>query len=100
MQLIWLQGNPEQACSSMLANRAPTILWYSKKQNAIESSSTFGSEFMALKSGMKLLEGLRYKIRMMGIGIDGHAHVRVDNKSVVKNASIPESSLDVEEEIE
>jgi hypothetical protein len=100
MQLIWLQGNPEQACSSMLTEHL-FCGTARNRQNSIESS-TFGSEFMALKSGMKLLEGLRYKIRMMGIGIDDHAHVRVDNKSVVKNASIlPESSLvDVEEEIE
>jgi hypothetical protein len=72
-------------------NRAP-ILWYSKKQNSIETS-TFGSEFMALKTGMELLEGLRYKLRMMGIGMDGHAHVRVDNMSVVHNSSKPESTL-------
>jgi hypothetical protein len=72
-------------------NRAP-ILWYSKKQNSIETS-TFGSEFMALKTGMELLEGIRYKLRMMGIGIDGHAHVRVDNMSVVTNSSVPESTL-------
>jgi hypothetical protein len=36
-------------------NRAP-ILWYSKKQNSMEAS-TFGSEFMALKTGMELLGG-------------------------------------------
>eukprot|EP00980_Cylindrotheca_fusiformis_P018167 scaffold5886_cov93-Cylindrotheca_fusiformis.AAC.1 len=48
---------------------------------------------MALKTGMELLEGLRYKLRMMGIGMEGHAHVRVDNMSVVKNSSIPESTL-------
>ena len=72
-------------------NRAP-ILWYSKKQNSIETS-TFGSEFMALKTGVELLEGLRYKLRMMGIGMDGHAHVRVDNMSVVHNSSLPESTL-------
>ncbi len=75
----------------IFVNRAP-ILWYSKKQNSIETS-TFGSEFMALKTGMELLEGLRCKLRMMGIGIDGHAHVRVDNMSVVNNASVPESML-------
>jgi hypothetical protein len=56
-------------------NRAP-ILWYSKKQNAIEMS-TFRSEFMALKTGMELLEGLRYKLRTMGMGIYAHAHVPV-----------------------
>jgi len=72
-------------------NRAP-ILWYSKKQHSIETS-TFGSEFQALKVGMELLMGLRYKVRMMGIPLDGYAHVKVDNMSVVKNTSVPESQL-------
>lgn len=72
-------------------NRAP-ILWYSKKQHSIETSR-FGSEFQALKVGMELLIGLRYKVRMMGIPLDGYAHVKVDNMSVVKNTSVPESQL-------
>ena len=72
-------------------NRAP-ILWYSKKQHSIETS-TFGSEFQALKVGMELLLGLRYKVRMMGIPLDGYAHIKVDNMSVVKNSSVPESQL-------
>ena len=37
--------------------------------------------------------GLRYKIRMMGIPLEGYAHVKVDNMSVVKNSSVPESQL-------
>ncbi len=41
-------------------NRAP-ILWFSKKQSTIKTS-LFGSEFQALKVGMELLLGLRYKI--------------------------------------
>jgi len=45
-------------------NKAP-IVCYSKKQNSIETSS-FGSEFMALKTGVELLEGLIYKLKMMG----------------------------------
>lgn len=72
-------------------NHAP-ILWYSKKQNSVETSS-FGSEFMALKTGMELLEALQYKLRMIGVPIDGYAHVRVDNMSVVRNSSVPESTL-------
>jgi len=72
-------------------NRAP-ILWYSKKQNSIETSS-FGSEFSAMKTGVELVEGLRYKLRMMGIPLDGYTHVRADNLSVVKNSSLPESTL-------
>ena len=75
----------------IFVNRAP-IIWYSRKQASIETS-TFGSEFMALKTGMELLEGLRYKLRMMGIPLDGYAHIKVDNMSVVRNTSVPESTL-------
>jgi hypothetical protein len=72
-------------------NRAPMI-WHSKKQNSVETS-TFGSEFIALKTRIDKIKGLRYKLRMMGIPLDGHAHVRVDNMSVVKNTTVPESTL-------
>jgi len=75
----------------IFVNRAP-ILWFSKKQTTIETSS-FGSEFQALKVGIELLLGLRYKIRMMGIPLEGYAHIKVDNMSVVKNTSVPESQL-------
>lgn len=75
----------------IFVNRAP-ILWFSKRQTTIETSS-FGSEFQALKVGIELLLGLRYKIRMMGIPLDGYAHIKVDNMSVVKNTSVPESQL-------
>lgn len=72
-------------------NRSP-ILWHSKRQNSIESS-TFGSEFMALKMCSELVQGLRYKLRMFGIPLDGPAHIRVDNMSVVNNTTLPESVL-------
>ena len=72
-------------------NRSP-IIWYSKKQNTIETSS-FGSEFTALRTGIEIIKGLRYKLRMMGIPLDGHAHLRVDNNSVVCNTTSPESTL-------
>ena len=72
-------------------NSAP-IVWYSKKQNSIETSS-FGSEFSAMKTGVELLEGLRYKLQMMGIPVEGYAYVCADNMSVVKNTSLPESVL-------
>jgi len=70
-------------------NKTP-IIWYSKKQNSIETSS-FGSEFMAL--GVELLEGLIYKLQMMGVPIEGYCHTCVDSMSVVNNTSIPESVL-------
>ncbi|CAJ1952577.1 unnamed protein product [Cylindrotheca closterium] len=75
----------------ILLNHAP-IVWYLKKQNTVETSS-FGSAFAALKTGVELVEGLVYKLQMMGIPIDGHCHTLVDNNSVVMNASRPESVL-------
>jgi hypothetical protein len=32
-----------------------------------------------MKQGVGVIEGLRYKLRMMGIPLDGHAHVKADN---------------------
>ena len=72
-------------------NRAP-IIWYSKWQNTVESS-TFGSEFIAIKTGVELVQGLRFKLHMMGIPVDGPANIFCDNEVVVRNSTIPESTL-------
>ena len=64
------------------------VVWYSKKQNTVESS-TFGSEFVALR----LAKGLRYKLRIFGVSIDGTTSVMCDNQSVMKNATVPTSML-------
>ena len=72
-------------------NGAP-ITWYSKRQNTIESSA-FGSEFVALKIATEMNEGIRYKLRMMGVPIDGPTNCFCDNQSVVTNVSNPESVL-------
>jgi len=68
------------------------ILWYSKRQNTIESSS-FGSEFVALRIAKEMIVALRYKLRMFGVPVVGPASVLCDNQGVVKNASLPESAL-------
>jgi hypothetical protein len=72
-------------------NRAP-IIWYSKKQNTVETS-TFGSEFIAMKTAVELIEALRYKLRMFGVPIMDAANVYCDNASVVTNTTQPESTL-------
>ena len=72
-------------------NRAP-IIWYSKRQNTVESS-TFGSEFIAMKIAVELIEGLRYKLRMMGVPVEDPCNVFCDNEAVVKNSTRPESTL-------
>ena len=72
-------------------NSAP-ISWYSKKQTTVESS-TYGSEFVALRLASEQIISLRYKLRMFGIPINGYANVFCDNESVFKNASFAESRL-------
>ena len=75
----------------IFVNNAP-ILWYSKKQNTVESSS-FGSEFVALRTACDMIVTLRNKLRMFGVPVDGPADVFCDNSGVVKNSSQPESVL-------
>ena len=72
-------------------NNAP-IQWFSKRQNTVESSS-FGSEFVAMRIVTDMIEALRYKLRCFGIPIDGPAEVFCDNQSVVTNSSVPASAL-------
>jgi hypothetical protein len=66
--LIFLNGGP--------------IRWYSKRQNTIESS-TFGSEFVAMKIAMEMNAALRYKLRMMGVPIEGASNTFRDNASAI-----------------
>ncbi len=46
-----------------------------------------------MKTGIEILEGLRYKLRMMGVPLDGHTHVKGDKQSVIHNSSNPKSQL-------
>ena len=75
----------------IMVQSAP-VIWYSKRQNTVETS-TFGSEFIAMKIAVEQVEALRYKLRMMGIPIEGPANLYCDNESVFKNSSFPESAI-------
>lgn len=66
------------------------IIWYSKKQNTVE----FGSELVAMRVTRDLIAALRIKLRkLFGVPLTGPANVLCDNQGVVKNTSIPESTL-------
>ena len=75
----------------LFLNMAP-VMWFSKRQKTVETS-TFGSEIVALRIATELIEGMRYKLRMMGVPIDGACKVFCDNDSVVMNTTRPESPL-------
>ena len=72
-------------------NIAPIVL-FSKHHNNVESS-TFGSEFIAMKQSVELIEALRYKLRMMGFPMEGPTSLFCDNSVVVTNTTTPESTL-------
>ena len=63
-----------------------------KKQNTIEAS-TFGSEYIATRIAVEKIKALRYKLRMLGVSIDGPANLFADNESVIKASMNPESTL-------
>ena len=81
-----LAGNTVTRRSQMgillFVNKAP-IIWLSKRTNTVESS-TFGSEIVAMRSAVDMIESLRYKLRMFGIPIEGPTKVFCDNQAVTK----------------
>jgi hypothetical protein len=72
-------------------NCAP-IVWCSKRQTMVETS-TFSSEFIALKTCMESIVGLRTILRMFGIPIIKETKVLCDNMSAVNNSSKVKSTL-------
>jgi hypothetical protein len=68
------------------------VYFLSKKQTSVETSS-FGSEFVAMKQCCEYLRGLRYKLRMMGIAVNGPCYISGDNQSVLANTTEPGSTL-------
>jgi hypothetical protein len=54
-------------------------------------TSTFGSKYCAMKTAIDMIEGLQYKLRMMGIPLQGPTSVFCNTQSVVKNMTAPES---------
>jgi hypothetical protein len=72
-------------------NNTP-IKWYSKRQNTVESS-TYGAELVALRIAVEGIIEFRYKLRMMGLFMEGPSQILCDNKSVVLNMTLPSSTL-------
>ena len=68
------------------------IDWLRKKQATIEGS-VFGAEFVAMKTGVEAIRGIRYKLRMVGVSLTGPTYIYGENMSVIYNKSRPESTL-------
>jgi hypothetical protein len=68
------------------------VYFLSKKQTSEETYS-FESEFVAMKQYSEYLRGPRYKVRMMGIPVNGPFHICGDNQSDLTNTTEPGSAL-------
>jgi hypothetical protein len=75
----------------VMLNSSP-VYWFSNKQTSCKTSS-FGSEFVAMKSCCEYVRGLRYKLRMMGIPVESATYIFGDNQSVLANTTKSHSSL-------
>jgi hypothetical protein len=64
----------------------------SKKQASIESF-TFRSEYTSKKQCCAYLQGLIHKLRIMDIPVTGQAYILGENKSVLCNTALPDSTL-------
>ena len=86
------ETNPCSRTGYMIFVNMALIDWLPKKQATVEKA-VFGSEFVAMTHGVETLRGLRYKIHMMGVPIDGPTYFYGGNMSVIFNTSQPESQL-------
>ena len=69
------------------------LYWTSKKQTTIIETSSFRSEFMAIKHATEQVCGLRYELRAMGIPMEGCAYIFGDSHYVLANTTTPHSHL-------
>ena len=56
-------------------------------------ASTYGAELVAMRIARDMIVELRLKLKSIGVPMVGPANVFCDNQGVVKNTSIPESTL-------
>jgi hypothetical protein len=75
----------------MFANNT-AVKWYCKRQNTAETS-TYGSELVAGQNATGLAMEMRYKLRMLGVPVNGAVTMYGDNMSAIQSTSVPSSVL-------
>ena len=68
------------------------IYWFCNNQNSVETS-TFGSEFVALKQCCEYIRGIWYQIRIIAIPVEDPDFIYRDNHSVVIKYNLPEYTI-------
>ena len=85
----YVMRRPRTGCINHINNSA--VYWMSKKQNRVERHN-FESEFMAMKHCTEYIRGLRFRLRMMGIPCEDPDFFYGDNKCVLCDTTIPDST--------
>lgn len=75
----------------VFVGRTP-VLYFSKRQGAIETS-TYGAEFMAMKTAVEEVISVRYMLRCLGVKVSKPTNIMGDNRSVILNSTVPSSLL-------
>ena len=65
-----------------------SIYWMSKKQASCKTS-TFGSNFVAMKQATEYVRGIWYKLRIISIAVTEPLFVYGDNQTVLCNTTMP-----------
>jgi len=68
------------------------VSWTSKRQGCI-ASSTYCSEFIAMRAAVEEAMSLRYMLRSLGVPVEEPTNLIGDNLGVIQTASIPEADL-------
>jgi hypothetical protein len=68
------------------------VKWYSKRQKTVQKIS-YGSELVVTRIAVELIMELQYKLRMIGVPIEGPTTMYGDNMAVVLNKFVPSSQL-------
>jgi len=72
-------------------NQTP-IDWYTKKQETVETA-TYGSEFVAARTAIQQIAGLRQALQYLGVPLRSASYLFGDNQSVVTSSTLPHSPL-------
>lgn len=75
----------------IIVGRTP-VLYFSKRQGAIETS-TYGAEFIAMKTAVEEVISVRYMRRCLGVKVSKPSPILGDNRSIILNSTIPSSLL-------
>ena len=75
----------------IFVGRTP-VFYMAKRQGSIETS-TYGAEFMAMKTAVEEVSAIRYMLQCLGVHVTNASHILGDNRSVILQSTVHSSLL-------